>query len=148
MLRPEETDCLLRLLEFGFPIDTVLVTLKMIGRIFENNPTSSCRDTVLAKKVNKISFAVLNPSVLISVDGSLSNPMFMNETAMAVLSTYALGVMRSPYFPDRISDVLSSKNAIISGRLEHKLDELRSNWASKDVSGSLWIGSALAVLRP
>lgn len=85
MLRPNDIHKLYDLLKPGYSIETVLVTVKMIGRIYEVQPPkslNSCNNDV-ANKIYDIAYTLLNKYVLIS----------SQSTALAQLSIFALAAM-------------------------------------------------------
>jgi len=74
------------LLEPGHRIETCLVAVKMLGRMFESQPPSQTDQyPALAEKVNRIADALLNPYAVCSPESA----------ALAQLSIFALAAMGS-----------------------------------------------------
>lgn len=86
MLRPGEADKIAPLLEPGHPIDTSLVAVKMLGRIFEAHPPEAAdAHDRLAATVAGMVHALLNPF-------AIDNP---DCAARAQLGLHALAAMAS-----------------------------------------------------
>jgi len=121
MLSPNSADRLLPLLEPGHSIETSLVTVKMIGRIFEAQPPSNIdKHTNLADKVCQIAEFLLNRySITVS-----------QSAAMAQLAVYALAAMASNETHRIVKAVHELEVVWFTRRTLRKLCELRDIWAS------------------
>jgi len=125
MLRPSEAHLLLPLLEPGHPIETSLVALKMLGRIFEAQPPDAVDVFVdLAKKVRGIADSLLNRYTI-----AISRP-----AAMAQLAIYALAALASADTLDVVRTVRGLEATWFTRRTEHKLRELREYWDNRPVA--------------
>lgn len=124
MLRPHAADCLRPLLEPGHSIETSLVTVKMVGRIFEAQPPPEIdKHPVLAEEVLQIAESQLNPySVTIS-----------KSAAMAQLAIYALAAMASSKIYGVVKDVQSLNVAWFTQQTLRELRELENIWANRPV---------------
>lgn len=119
MLRPIEAARLLALLEPGKSIDTSLVTLKMIGRIFEAQPPQELdQHTDLADEVRGIAELLLNRYAIVS----------SQSAAMAQLAVYALAAMASNQTLDMVRDVRRMDVSWFTQQAGRELGELRSYW--------------------
>lgn len=122
MLCPDQVECLFPLLEAGHQIDTSLVTIKMIGRIFEAQPPSKVGEYEnIAEKV----YDFLNPMldrylvVLSSRDG-----------ATATLCATALVAMGSEkIYP--ILEKVKNKEGWFREYVLHNTEELRTAWQKR-----------------
>ena len=125
MLRPEVADRLHCLLEPKHSIDTSLVTVKMLGRIFEAQPpieVDGHQD--LAKEVFQIAKASLNPYVF---DPS-------QTAAKAQLAIYALAAIASSELLETVKDVQRLDINWFTQRALRKLRELRNKWTSSSTN--------------
>ncbi len=122
MLLPHAVDCLRPLLEPGNSIETSLVTVKMLGRIFEAQPpTDVDQYSGLADKVRQIAESLLN-RYAITVSQS---------AAMAHLAIYALAAMASSETLRIVEKVRGLKTAWFARRMTRKLRTLRQAWESR-----------------
>ena len=119
MLRPNDARRLLVLLEPGHSIDTSLVTLKMLGRIFEAQPPGRLDQYAdLAGEVRKIADSLLNRYAISS----------SQSAAMAQLAIYALAAMASNETLDVVRTVRQIGVAWFIQQTAHELRELRGYW--------------------
>jgi hypothetical protein len=120
MLTPDQAHSLRPLLEPGHSIETSLVAVKMLGRIFEAQPpTDKDQHPALAIDVDQIAESLLN-RYAITVSKS---------AAMAHLAIYALAAMASSQI-HRVLDVAKGLGAVwFTRRAYRKLCELRRIWA-------------------
>jgi hypothetical protein len=125
MLRSAEANRLLCLLEPQHPIETSLVTVKMIGRIFEAQPPSDLdQHHNLARAVRQIADSLLNPySIAIS-----------QSAAMAQLALYALAAMASSDLQQIAQKVQYMGINWFTKRAARKLCSLRDIWGRQDVA--------------
>lgn len=124
MLRPCDADNLLALLEPGHSIETSLVTVKMIGRIFEAQPPSDVDEhPELAKEVCLIADHLLNPYAI----------TVSQSAAMAQLAIYALAAMASSETQRIIEIVKGLGENWFAQQTCGELGELRDIWANRDV---------------
>ncbi|GEM_PF-1380565 len=124
MLTPSYADRLLPLLEPGHSIETSLVTVKMIGRIFEAQPPAEVdKYPVLADEVLRIAEALLN-RYAITVSQS---------AAMAQLAVYALVAMASSKTQQIVESVRQLGVSWFIQQTQRELRELRDIWASRPV---------------
>lgn len=122
MLRPAKAERLLPLLEPGHSIETSLVTLKMLGRVFEAQPPEDIdQHEPLANEVRNIAESLLNPWAIAT----------SQSAAMAQLAVYTLAAMGS-------SHVVTSAQAIrelavdwFTSRTVRKMSELKEFWQSR-----------------
>lgn len=122
MLRPNESGCLLKLLAPGHPIDTSLVTLKMLGRIFEAQPpTKLNQHSDLTAKVGEIAKLLLNPY-------AIGNSQ---TAAMGQLAVYALAAMASDETLPIVQDVRRIGVSWFTQQTARELHELRSSWDAR-----------------
>jgi len=121
MLTPNAADALCPLLEPGHSIETSLVAIKMLGRIFEAQPpTNVDRHTALADEVVQIAESLLNRHVI----------AVTQSAAKAHLSIYALAAMASSK-TERMVDTARGLGAMwFTRRLHRKLGGLRDSWTS------------------
>lgn len=125
MLTPDAADGLRPLLEPGHSIETSLVTLKMLGRIFEAQPpTDADQHPGLAGEVCQIAESLLN-RYAITVSQS---------AAMAHLAIYALAAMASSETQRMVETAQELGAAWFTRRLTRKLCELREAWRSHRAS--------------
>jgi hypothetical protein len=119
MLRPNEASWLLPLLEPGHPIETSLVALKMLGRIFEAQPPERLdQHTDLGGKVRGIAESLLNRYAIASIQSA----------AMAQLAVCTLAAMASN---ETLNIVRAVRRIGVSWFLQQtarELRELQSSW--------------------
>jgi hypothetical protein len=121
MLRPNNVNCLGPLLEPGHSIETSLVTLKMIGRIFEAQPPAELDGYQhIAKEVCLIAQSLLNPHVITA----------SQSAAKAQLAIYALVAMASSETASIIKSVQELGVTWFTRRTLRKLRKLNQIWAS------------------
>lgn len=122
MLRPQQAaDLLLALLEPGHPIETSLVTVKMIGRIFEAQPPTEVDEYQnLAKEIYQIAKPSLNPHVM---DAG-------KTAAKAQLAIYALVAMASSEIYEIIKDVQKLDVTWFTQQTLRELRDLANIWAN------------------
>jgi len=124
MLRPQSTNLLFPLLEPGHSIETSLVTVKMVGRIFEAQPPAKIDEyKELANEVCRIAKSLLN---LYAITSSQS-------AAMAQLAIYALAAMASSKTQQIVETVKQLGVIWFTRRTFRKLRELANIWASRPV---------------
>lgn len=124
MLRPNEAGILRRLLEPGSPIDTSLVSLKMLGRIFEAQPPREPdQHTDLAGDVRGIAELLLNSYAIVS----------SQSAAMAQLAVYALAAMASSETLGIVRIVRRLNVSWFTRQTARELRELRSAWNARSV---------------
>ena len=125
MLRPNEAGHLLALLEPGHPIETSLVTLKMLGRIFEAQPPESPdQHTDLAGEVRGIAESLLNRYAIAS----------SQSAAMAQLAVCTLAAMASNETLHIVRAVRRIGVSWFSQQTARELRELQSSWNARPVS--------------
>jgi hypothetical protein len=124
MLRPNEASRLLALLEPGHPIETSLVALKMLGRVFEAQPPERLdQRTDLAGEVRGIAESLLNRYAIAS----------SQSAAMAQLAVHALAAMASN---DTLQIVRAVRHIGVSWftqQTARELRELQSSWNARSV---------------
>ncbi len=126
MLRPEESDRLLPLVAPGHAIETSLVTVKMIGRIFEAQPpTTIDAFQAVVSEVDRI----LQPDALLNRYALAASP---KSAAIALLAIYALAAMASTRLLAATTRVDQLGMGWFKRRATRKLRELRTIW--NDVS--------------
>lgn len=124
MLTPDDTDGLCPLLEPGHSIETSLVTVKMLGRIFEAQPPAEVDEhQELADEVCQIAESLLNRYAITS----------SQNAAMAQLAIYALAAMASSEIHRIVKDVQELGVAWFTQQTLHELRELGSIWANRPV---------------
>jgi len=129
MLRPYETNRLLPLLESGHSIDTILVVLKMLRRIFEVQPPEGLDQYAeLTSKVRGIVDSLLSPYSLI-VSG--------RNAALAELSILALAAMGSSDTLDIMRSIRQLGVSWFSQQVKHELCELQGSWDAQLVEPEL-----------
>ena len=122
MLAPNEADSLCPLLQPGHSIETSLVAVKMLGRIFEAQPpTDVDQHKDLANEVSQIAESLLNRHVIAVIQSA----------AKAHLAIYALAAMASSDTERMIEIAQGLDAAWFTRRMRHKLTELRDVWASR-----------------
>lgn len=119
MLHPNNARRLLALLEPGHSIDTSLVALKMLGRIFEAQPPEKPDQYAdLACEVRNIADLLLNPYAI----------GYSQSAAMAQLAIYALAAMASNETLEIVRAVRRVDVSWFTQQTAHELRELRSYW--------------------
>jgi hypothetical protein len=125
MLRPGQASALLPLLEPGYPIETSLATLKMLGRIFEAQPPKSTDAYPrLARAVRVIGESLLNRYAL----------AVTQSAAMAQLAIYALAAMASA---DAVETARTAERLGVSWfarRCAREIRRLDEAWEQRRVS--------------
>lgn len=128
MLFPDQVERLFPLLETGHTVDTSLVTVKLIGRIFEAQPplVTGAYETT-AEKV----YDLVNPIL----DNSPAD-MLCRDTTIATLCIIALVAMGSEKVY-QILEKIKNKKKWIRNRTLHKMKDLRKTWQKRAGSISL-----------
>lgn len=122
MLTPHDVDNLRPLLEPGHSIETSLVTVKMLGRIFEAQPPVEVDEhQILADEVLQIAKSLLNQYAITS----------SQSAAMAQLAIYALAAMASSEMPRIVETIQQLGVPWFTRRTLRKLRGLRDIWASR-----------------
>ena len=125
MLRPNEAGHLLALLEPGHPIETSLVALKMLGRIFEAQPPEKPdQHSDLAGEVRAIAEALLNRYAIAS----------SQSAAMAQLAVCTLAAMGNNETLRIVRAVRRIGVSWFSQQTARELRELQSSWNARSVS--------------
>ena len=124
MLTPDDTDGLRPLLEPGHSIETSLVTVKMLGRIFEAQPPAEVDEhQELAHEVCQIAKSLLNRYVI----------TVSQSAAMAQLAIYTLAAMASSKTQQIVETVKQLGVTWFTQQTLHEFRELRSIWSSRPV---------------
>jgi hypothetical protein len=119
MLPPDDVHKLRPLLKPGHAIDTTLVTVKMLGRIFEAQPPMATdQHPEIAGDVRQIAEALLNPYVIES----------SQSAAKAQLAIYALVAIASSDSPQIIATARSLGQPWFILQMVRDLRELREYW--------------------
>jgi len=127
MLRPNEAGRLRALLEPGHPVETSLVTVKMLGRIFEAQPPSDLNQyPELAHEVRQIADSLLNRYAIAVSQGA----------AMAQLAVYALAAMGSDDAVELSKAVRGLGQSWFTAQLRHELRALWEYWTSQPAKGA------------
>ena len=127
MLRPDEAGRLRPLLEPGHPVETSLVTVKMLGRIFEAQPPSDLNQyPELAHEVRQIADSLLNRYAIAVSQGA----------AMAQLAVYALAAMGSDDAVELSKAVRGLGQSWFTAQLRHELRALWEYWTSQPAKGA------------
>ena len=122
MLRPSEAERLLPLLEPGHSIETSLVTLKMLGRVFEVQPPDNIdQHEPLANEARKIAESLLNPYAIAN----------SQSAAIAQLAVYALAAMGSSHLVTMTQTIRQLAVDWFTRRTVRKLRELDEFWHSQ-----------------
>jgi len=122
MLTPDAADGLRPLLQPGHSIETSLVALKMVGRLFEAQPpTEVDQHAALVGEIRQIAESLLN-RYAITVSQS---------AAMAHLAIYALAAMGSSETQQMTELAQGLGAAWFSRRMQRKLRQLRDVWANR-----------------
>lgn len=125
MLSSDKADRLASLLEPSSFIDTRLVALKMIGRIFEvQSPTKSFRRNRLSRKIEQIAYLMLNPKVLI----------LKGASPIAIEAIFALAAMGSKQTIKIIEEIPGKNFSWLRNRLDNKFYNLNSHWRKRNAS--------------
>jgi len=121
MLRPHAADRLRPLLEPGHSIETSLVTVKMLGRVFEAQPPAEVDEHQdMANEVYQIAESSLNPHVITA----------SQIAAKAQLAIYALAAMASSKTEPVVESVQKLGVTWFTRRTLRKLRDLSNTWAS------------------
>jgi hypothetical protein len=124
MLRPDVAESLLPLLEPGHSIETSLVTVKMVGRIFEAQPPAQVDEHEdLANEVFQMASSLLNRYAIAS----------SQNAAMAQLAIYALAAMASSKIDDVVKEVQELNALWFTQQTLHELRDLASIWANRTI---------------
>jgi len=124
MLTPDDTDGLRPLLEPGHSIETSLVMVKMLGRIFEAQPPAEVDEhQELAGEVCQIAENLLNRYAI----------TISKSAAMAQLSIYALAAMASSKAQQIVETVQQLGVTWFTQQTLRELSGLRSIWSSRPV---------------
>ncbi len=124
MLCPNEASRLLPLLEPGHPIETSLVALKMLGRIFEAQPPERPdQHTDLAGEVRGIAKSLLNRYAIAS----------SQSAAMAQLAVCTLAAMASNETLHIVRAVRRIGVSWFSQQTARELRELQSSWDARSL---------------
>jgi len=124
MLRPDDADRLVPLLEPGHSIETSLVTVKMLGRIFEAQPPEEVDEHQdLAVEVYPAAEIVRNRYAITS----------SRSAAIAQLAIYALAAMASSEVYRIVEYIRSLDVAWFTKQTLRELRELQSIWSSRPV---------------
>ena len=119
MLNRDHIYSLYRLLEPGHPVETTLVTIKMIGRIFEAQPPSGIDEyQELSNIIYDIAKLLLNSYAITS----------SKIAAMAQLSIYAIAAMASSRTQQAVYAVGRINANWFSTQVLRKLYKLRNIW--------------------
>lgn len=122
MLHPSEAERLLPLLKPGRSIETSLVALKMLGRVFEAQPPDDIDQfESLANEARSIAESLLNPHVIVS----------SQSAAKAQLAVYALAAMGSRQLVTMTQTIRQLAVEWFTRRTAHKLRELDEFWQSQ-----------------
>jgi len=122
MLGPDEAFRLLPLLEPGHPIETSLVALKMLGRVFEAQPPMGIDGYPdLEREVGRIACSLLNPYAI----------AMAQSAAMAQLAVYALAAIGSSRLVAVAQDIRRLGVAWFTRRTLRNLRELQEQWQTR-----------------
>lgn len=117
MLSAGEAVLLIDLLEPGHPIDTVLVTVKMVGRIFEAQPPSGVNGYIdLALPIWKVARHLFNPYAIV----------ISQAAATAQLAIYALAAMAETHL--RFTNFDWTITPWFTKQVARDLRELKGKW--------------------
>lgn len=124
MLYPSEVECLFPLLEKGHKIDTSLVAIKMIGRMFEAQPPSKMGEYEnIAEKIYDFLNPMLDRHLVVSPG---------RDGAIAELCTTSLVAMGSKkIYP--ILEKVKDKEKWFRQYLLHNMKDLKVAWQSRTV---------------
>lgn len=119
VLRPNEIGRLRPLLEPGHPVETSLVAVKMLGRIFEAQPPAGVDQyPELAAEVRQIAESLLNRYAIAS----------SQSAALAQLAIYALAAMASSATVEIAKAARSLGLSWFTAQTGRELRELREYW--------------------
>ena len=119
MLHPDNAVQLRALLDPGHPIETSLVALKMVGRLFEAQPpTDVDQHPQLASDVREVADSLLNRHVITNSQNS----------AKAHLALYALAAMASTEVTEIAKNVRHLQVAWFTRQADRDLRRLRQLW--------------------
>lgn len=122
MLTPNKVECLFPLLETGYIVDTSLVTVKMISRIFEAQPPSIIGEhKIVAEKICEIVNSMLNDS---------PDHLLHRDVALMQLGITALVGMGS----DKVYQILErfkNKKKWVKNYILHNMKDLRVVWQKR-----------------
>ena len=122
MLIPSYASSLIPLLKPGHFIETNLVTVKMIGRIFEAQPPSKIDEYCeLSDEICLIAKSLLNQNVII----------VSQSAAMAQLSVYALLAMASSKVQQMVEIIQQFNKDWFSQQILRKFYKLRNIWINR-----------------
>ena len=122
MLRPSEAERLLPLLKPGRSIETSLVALKMLGRVFEAQPPGDIDQfESLANEARSVAESLLNRHAV----------AFSQSAAMAQLAVYALAAMGSSHLVTTTQTIRQLAVDWFTRRTVRKLRELDEFWQSQ-----------------
>ena len=125
MLRPQAANLLFPLLEPGHSIETSLVTVKMLGRIFEAQPPARVDEYQgLANEVYQMADFLLNRYAITS----------SQNAAMGQLAIYALAAMASSEIHGIVKSVQRLDIAWFTQQTLRELRELGNIWANRSVA--------------
>lgn len=123
MLPPNDVDCLFLLLEPGHPVETSLVAIKMIGRIFEAHPPSEIDEhKKMSNKIYQISKDLMSSHVITS----------SKHAAKAQLSIYALAAMGSSKIHKAVEKTQKMDVPWFATQTFRQLCKLRDSWSKKN----------------
>ncbi len=124
MLHPQTANLLFTLLEPGHSIETSLVTVKMVGRVFEAQPPAKVDEYQdMADKVCPAAEIVRNMYAITS----------RRSAAIAQLAIYALAAMASSKTQQIVEEVKQLGLTWFTQQTLRELCELRSIWSSRPV---------------
>ena len=128
MLRPDNADCLLPLLEPGYSIETSMVAVKMLGRIFAAQPPTQVDEhQSLANEIFQMAESFLNRYAIASSD---------QNAAMAQLAIYALAAMASSRIDEVVKKVRELNIPWFTQQTLQELCNLASMWESHAVTSA------------
>ena len=136
MMSPDEVECLFPLLADGYEIETSLVTVKMIYRIFEAQPPAC------VGRYEHVANEIYNSIIVPMLDKPMVE-LSSREAAKAQLCVTALIAMGSGLIamnPDSICDVLrmvQNKEKWFKRYLLHNVKDLKVAWSKRKAPISL-----------
>ncbi len=123
MLRPDQAASLLPLLEPGHAVETSLVAIKMLGRIFEAQPPADVDlYPEMAAKAKEVADSLLNPYGIAVSQGA----------ALAQVAIYALAAVASTETIEAASAVRQLGIPWFTRRAVRKLRSLQEYWQGPD----------------
>jgi len=123
MLRAEQTETLIPLLSSGHKIETSLVTVKMIGRIFEAQPPKDINQhEKLAIVVRNIADLLINPYSIMSSESA----------AQAQLAAFSLSAMASELSLEVVTNIIKIKSRWFTTMHLISLNELKKLWEKQE----------------